>query len=198
MKIFCSNAPHEAHEQFPRTGRIASRFETFAAAEEIDNYLDHQCGQMIVAGKYCGFAGVKSAPPPPPPPYQPPEVHIAVVCAGAPIREKVEDATRPKIGDDLRLVSLSLEPAAQWTGDEIANGSRQETSQNLRIVPERSPGIFSRASWLAFSCGRSQLIPLFPSFGGSSGKGSAPLTSNSPSDHERFVRLRLAQGARAR
>lgn len=57
MKIFCSNAPLEAHEQFPRTGRIASRFETFAAAEEIDEYLDHQCGQMIIAGRCGGFAG---------------------------------------------------------------------------------------------------------------------------------------------
>jgi hypothetical protein len=70
------------------------------------------------------------------------------VCAGAPIREEVEDATRPKIGDDLRLVSLSLEPAAQWTGDEIANGIAngmvQETAENHHMVPAGSPGNFSR------------------------------------------------------
>jgi hypothetical protein len=66
---------------------------------------------------------------------------VFAVCAGESIRREVEHAARPNISGDLRLVNLSLEPAAEWTGDESPSRP-QETTEDHRSgsSTSRPPG----------------------------------------------------------
>jgi hypothetical protein len=50
MRIYCPDAPPEAHRRFPQSTRIQSLFENFIAAREVQEYIENQCGKMIVAG----------------------------------------------------------------------------------------------------------------------------------------------------
>ncbi|KAJ5544674.1 hypothetical protein N7461_006978 [Penicillium sp. DV-2018c] len=146
MRIYCPDAPQEAHGRFPQSRHTQSLFKVFIAAKGVAEYMDNQCGKMIIA-----------------------------VCAGGRIRRDVEQAApRPNIGEDLRLVNLCLEPAAEWTGDEISSRPRETTKNHHSVSSTSRP----------------------PEESSDTGRGSPSVTKNGASDHNNFVRQRIAEGRR--
>lgn len=51
MRIYCADAPENSHGRFPQSRRIESLFEGFIAARKVEEYIENQCGKMIITGR---------------------------------------------------------------------------------------------------------------------------------------------------
>jgi hypothetical protein len=51
MRIYCADAPQNSHGRFPQSRRIQSLFEDFIAARKVEEYIENQCGKMMITGR---------------------------------------------------------------------------------------------------------------------------------------------------
>lgn len=98
------------------------------------------------------------------------------VCAGTSIRNEIEIAAQPKIGRNLRLIHLDLEPGLRWTGNETTSTSPQAVASAHQNTGPRI------------------LLPRSESRSGTATIGDRILATSQSRNHQIFVEQKIAEG----